>query len=111
MDSYPLIRCQPGDSILGWNDGKHVSVDRFLADTFSLSQNLPNATWILNLCDNRYRFLVGFAAALIKRQTNILPPNKTPKVLQSIASQFPETYCLTDTESQENLGLPVLQYP
>ena len=111
MDSYPLIRCQPGDSILGWNDGKHVSVDQFLADTFSLSQILPNATWILNLCDNRYRFLVGFAAALIKRQTNILPPNKTPKALQSIASQFPETYCLTDIESQENLGLPVLQYP
>ena len=111
MNSYPLIRCQPGDSILGWNDGKHISVDQFLADAFSLSQNLPNATWILNLCDNRYRFLVGFAAALIKGQTNILPPNKTLKALQSIASQFPETYCLTDTESQENLGLPVFQYP
>ena len=111
MDSYPLIRCQPGDSILGWNDGKHVSVDQFLADTFSLSQNLPNATWILNLCDNRYRFLVGFAAALIKRQTNILPPNKTPKVLQSLASKFPGTYCLTDPKSQVNLGLHVLQYP
>ena len=40
MDSYPLIRCQPGDSILGWDDGKHVSVDQFLADTFSLSQIL-----------------------------------------------------------------------
>ena len=103
MDSYPLIRCQPGDSILGWNDGKHVSVDQFLADTFSLSQNLPNATRILNLCDNRYRFLVGFAAALIKRQTNILPPNKTPKVLQSIASRFPETYFLNILEFSNSL--------
>lgn len=111
MDNYPLIRCQPGDYILGWDDGKRVSVDQFLADTFSLSQHLPKATSLLNLCDNRYRFLVGFAAALIKRQTNILPPSKAPKMLQSIASQFPETYCLTDTGFRGALGLRVVQYP
>ncbi len=112
MNGYPLVHGQLGDSVLCWDNGEPISVDQFIADAFSLSQNLPSsATWVLNLCDNRYRFLVGFAAALIKGQTNILPPNKTDKTLQSIALQFPETYCLIDAEGPENLGLPTLKYP
>lgn len=111
MEGYPLIHRQPGDSILGWDDGKPVSVDQFLADVFSLSQKLPNSTWILNSCHNRYRFLVGFAAALIKGQTNILPPNKTPEGLRSIAKEFPGIYYLTDSGKEERLGMPVFQYP
>ena len=111
MEGYPLIHRQPGDSILGWDDDKPVSVDQFLADAFSLSQNLPNSTWILNSCQSRYRFLVGFAAALIKGQTNILPPNKTRQGLRSIAEQFPGVYYLTDSGREERLGMPVFQYP
>jgi acyl-coenzyme A synthetase/AMP-(fatty) acid ligase len=111
MDFYPLIHGKLGNSTLCWNDNKPVSVDQFLTDTFVLSQQLPDSNWVINLCDRRYHFLVGFAAALIKGKTNILPPNKTPKVLQTIASEFPKTFCLIDNESEENLGLPVLQYP
>ncbi len=111
METYPLLHGHLGDTILGWDDHRPVSADQFLADAFSLSRNLPNTSQILNLCDNRYRFLVGFAAALINGQTNILPPNKLPKGLQSIVSQFPGIYCLTDSRSHENFGIPVLQYP
>ena len=111
METYPLVHRQPVDGIIGWDDHQPISVDRFLTDVFSLSRTLPNSPRILNSCNNRYRFLVGFAAALIKRQTNILPPNKTPKGLQYIASQFPEIYCLTDDKSQKNFGIPILQYP
>lgn len=111
MEAYPLLHGHLGDAILGWDDHRPVSADQFLADAFSLSRNLPNTPQILNLCDNRYRFLVGFAAALINGQTNILPPNKSPKGLQSIASQFPGIYCLTDSRNHENLGIPILQYP
>jgi acyl-coenzyme A synthetase/AMP-(fatty) acid ligase len=111
METYPLVHRQTGDGILGWADHKPVSIERFLTDVVSLSRNLPDCPRVLNICHNRYRFLVGFAAALVKRQTNILPPNKSPKGLQSVASQFPEIYCLTDGNGQENFGVPLLQYP
>jgi acyl-coenzyme A synthetase/AMP-(fatty) acid ligase len=111
MEVYPLIHRQPRDARLGWNDRKPVSVDRFLTDVFSLSKILPNTPRVLNLCHNRYRFLVGFAAALIQEQTNILPPNKTIRGVQAIASQFPDIYCLTDNSIDPNLGVPILQYP
>ncbi len=111
MKGHPLIHRQSGNSILGWDDHKPISIDRFLTDVYSLSRILPDSPRILNLCQNRYRFLVGFAAALVKKQTSILPPNKTLKGLQSIASQFPEIYCLTDNKGQKSLGVPVLKYP
>lgn len=111
METYPLVHRQRIEGILGWDDHKPVSIDRFLTDVYFLSSILPDSSRILNLCQNRYRFLVGFAAALVKKQTNILPPNKTPKGLQSVASQFPEIYCLTDNKNPENLEILVLQYP
>ncbi len=111
METYPLVHRQPVDGIIGWDGHQPIFIDRFLTDVFSLSRTLPNSPRILNSCNNRYRFLVGFAAALIKGQTNILPPNKTPKGLQYIASQFPEIYCLTDDKNQKKFGIPILQYP
>lgn len=111
MEGYPLIHHQPEDAPFGWDDHKPVSVDRFLTDVFSLAQKLPDPPCILNLCQNRYRFLVGFAAALIKEQTNILPPNKTIKGLQAIVSRFPEAYCLTDDNNLDIPGISILQFP
>jgi acyl-coenzyme A synthetase/AMP-(fatty) acid ligase len=111
MEGYPLIHRQSENAPFGWDDHKPISVDRFLTDVFFLAQKLPDQPCVLNLCQNRYRFLVGFAAALIKEQTNILPPNKTSKGLQAIVSQFPEAYCLTDDNSLDILGVSILQFP
>ena len=111
METYPLIHRQQEDDLLGWNDNKPVSIDRFLTDAYFLSRKLPSRPRVINLCQNRYRFLVSFAAALIKGQANVLPPYKTPQGLRSIASQFSEIYCLTDTGNQVKSGLPILQYP
>jgi acyl-coenzyme A synthetase/AMP-(fatty) acid ligase len=111
MEGYPLIHRQSENDPFGWDDQKPVSIDRFLTDVFFLSKKLPDRHQLLNLCQNRYRFLVGFAAALVKQQTNILPPNKTFKGLQTIVSQFPEAYCLTDDKTLKIPGISLLQFP
>ena len=111
MKGLPLIARAPGGSILGWEEQKPISTDQFLKDAYRLSQRLPKNTWVINLCQNRYRFLVGFSAALMQGQTNILPPNRTPQGLKTIASQFPGIYCLTDDCNDKDFGLPVLEYP
>ena len=51
---------------------------------------------MLNLCSDRYRFLVGFAAALIRGQTTLLPPSRAPKVMEEVGCSYPGSYYLTD---------------
>ncbi len=64
MKSFPLIGPNSGNSILGWKNKKPISIERFLTDVNHLSQNLLQKSWMLNICSNRYHFLVGFAAAV-----------------------------------------------
>ena len=61
-----------------------------------VAASLPERSHLLNLCADRYRFAVGFAAALVSRQVNLLPPNETPHMIERIARQYPGLYCLTD---------------
>ena len=50
----------------------------------------------MNRCADRYHFAVGFAAALLRGQITLLPPNDTPELLRQLADQYPGMYCLTD---------------
>ena len=71
----------------------------YLGDVAALSrQRLPPRGHVVNLCRDRYRFAVGFAAALCRRQVTLLPPNDTPgnarparrrTIRTSIASSMP----------------------
>ena len=64
---------------------------------------------MVNLCRDRYHFAVGFAAALCRRQVNLLPPHDAPDMLDQLAIDYPGFYCLTDTEAPS--GRASLQYP
>ena len=74
-----------------------ISRETFLSHVLRLADELPDHKYALNLCEGRYQFLVSFAAALVRGQTNLLPPNMAPKVVQSIVSEYPDSYALTDT--------------
>ncbi len=64
---------------------------------------------VVNLCRDRYRFAVGFAAALCRRQVNLLPPNDMPGMLDQLATDYPDVYCLTDGERPD--GPAIFPYP
>ena len=51
---------------------------------------------MLNLCEDRYAFTVGFFAALLRGQTNLLPPSRLAAVCEEIAADYSGSYCLTD---------------
>jgi polyphosphate kinase len=67
-----------------------LSVEQFLWDVSRLAASLPDRQYLLNFCTDRYHFSVGFAAALVRRQINLLPPNETPDLIERLASQYPE---------------------
>ncbi len=92
----PLIaRHTPADPLL-IHRGRAVSAACFLADARALAAELPDRRHAFNCCEDRYRFTVGFAAVLLRGQTNLLPPTRAPELLRQIAEDYPDSYTLHD---------------
>ena len=64
MADFPLIRHAREDAIFAYRGNHPVSAEQFLWDVARLAALLPARKYLLNLCTDRYRFIVGFAAAL-----------------------------------------------
>jgi acyl-coenzyme A synthetase/AMP-(fatty) acid ligase len=112
MASARLVRGFGAGAAFAYRDGRRVDVEQFLCDVSRLAASLPDRQYLLNLCADRYRFAVGFAAALLRGQVNLLPPNETPDLIERLASQYPGAYCLSDRptrlESLETVLFPEL---
>jgi len=92
----PLIRDFGPGSVFAYRGGAAIGPAQFLGDVSQLAAQLPDAGHVINLCADRYRFTVGFAAALLRRQVNLLPPNQTPAMLEQLLRVYPDAYCLAD---------------
>lgn len=91
---FPLLHHQQPDGIVAYREGRAVSAAAFLADAAALAAMLPSRRHIVNLCPDRYRFAVGLAAALMREQASLLPPNETLATLDQLTEDFPDLYCL-----------------
>ena len=96
MATAPLVRGFGAGAAFAYRKGVRITVERFLADASQLAAVLPDRNYLLNLCSDRYHFAVGFAAALLRRQVNLLPPNETPDLIERLVSQYPGVHCLSD---------------
>jgi len=115
MASAPLVRGFGAAAAFAYRKGLCISVERFLADAARLAAALPDRSYLLNLCTDRYHFAVGFAAALLRRQVTLLPPNETPDLIERLVSQYPGLHCLSDRStgigSLETMVFPELDDP
>ena len=107
--TIPLLRFHHAESIFAWQDGATISAQRFLSDVATLAEQLPACTYVLNLCADRYRFAVGFAAAMLRQQISLLPPNHTANLIEQLSAHYPTLYCLTDGTHQFSM-LPTVRY-
>jgi acyl-coenzyme A synthetase/AMP-(fatty) acid ligase len=106
---YPMTRHAGDEAIVAVRAGRAISRARFLADVAGLAARLPEHRYVLNLCADRYRFMVGFAASLCRGQVSLLPPGDAPGILQAVAEDYPDLYALTDGAARPDL--PRLVYP
>ena len=105
MINIPLIRAYGNDAVFAYRDRRPIGVGRFLRDVEQLAARLPARRYILNLCADRYHFVVGFFAALLQRQISLLPPSHTPDLIGQLRLGYSDVYCLTDAAS----GVPSLE--
>jgi acyl-coenzyme A synthetase/AMP-(fatty) acid ligase len=85
-------------------------VRQFLADVANVAAALPVGEHVLNVCSDRYRFTVGFAASLVVGKVSLLPSTHTPEVIRQLTVFAPDAFCLTDDRECE-IDLPRTLYP
>ncbi len=110
MAALPLIRAFAPDGVFAYRDGRPLSVTRFLCDAARLARLLPERRHVINLCADRYRFAVGFAAALTRGQVCLLPPNQTPDLMAQLARRYSSVYCLAESPDEAR-SLDTLVFP
>lgn len=79
----PLIHGELSRPML-LRDGVAVSARQVLAQAQALAHRLPDAANIVNLCEDRGRFLVGFCAAVIAGRVTLLPPSRAPQAVAGV---------------------------
>ena len=108
MADLPLINGFDSGAVFAHQENRPIRVGEFLSDVGRLAGSLPDRRFVLNLCTDRYHFSVGFAAAMLRGQASLLPPNSTPDLIARLNRQYGEMYCLTD--GTEPTGLRTIVY-
>src|SRR5680860_1502173 len=94
----PLLGYVNADAPLAWWRGALVSRQAFVTDLKRVARALQPQHFAVNLCEDRYLFLVAFAAALSGGKTNLLPPSRARQAMQDITAAYPHHQTLRDTD-------------
>jgi len=99
-DTLPLLAARDLAAPLAWCAGQPVSAARFIAQAQALAERLPAQGRPVNLCQDRLRFALGLAAALLRGHTSLMPPNALPETLRRLQDDTGGTvYALTDGDT------------
>ena len=102
--TLPLLHARDLAAPLAWSKGEAMSAGQFIAEAQALAATLPEGRPV-NLCQDRVHFALGLAAALIRGQTSLMPPNALPETLAQIPAQGGAPYLLIDDEPPATGGL------
>jgi acyl-coenzyme A synthetase/AMP-(fatty) acid ligase len=108
MTTLPLLTHPHGSDVLAWSHGGAIGAAQFLSDVRRLAAAYPPGKHVLNAATDRYRFAVGFAAALTSDRISLLPPALTPEMVRQVRSFAPDVVCLTD--HAQPAGVPLLNW-
>ena len=94
--ALPLLRLHTMDDTVARRRGEPIPAATLLDDAAALAAALPPGRHVLNLCRDRYHFLVGFAAALLARRLCLLPPGSGDAAIREICRDFGDLCCVAD---------------
>ena len=103
MNTLPLARYRAaGDPVLiGQPSTAGATLGTILAADFfvragQLAAALPDAAFVINLCETRAGFMLGFAAALMRGQISLLPAGQGRSDWEKLLGEYPGAYLLVD---------------
>jgi acyl-coenzyme A synthetase/AMP-(fatty) acid ligase len=94
----PILDRRLDDIIVAPDGFEHppLNVGDFLGRAIRLAEQLPAADHAVNICNNRYQFLLAFCAVIIRGQCNLLPPNRHLGKQQELLDDYPDSYIIHD---------------
>lgn len=98
MHSLPLLAPADPARPIAYLQGRAVSLAEFGAHVQAIVQRLPKSGSMLNLCEDRYRFLVAYAAALSHGHPVLLPPSRAEQVVSEVGNAHPGSYRWQDED-------------
>ena len=76
---------KPLNGLALYDEHRLITRREFLQHVMRLATQLPDKQHAINLCDNRYLFLVSAWAVIVRQQSNLLPPNKNALTQSKLA--------------------------
>ncbi|MGH8323438.1 MAG: AMP-binding protein, partial [Steroidobacteraceae bacterium] len=110
LAALPLISHAHPDAVIAYRANVPILARHFLADVRRVAAALPSGDHVLNVCSERYRFTVGFAASLLAGKVSLLPSTHTPQVIRQLTEFARDVFCLTDNP-ECGIELPSTLYP
>jgi acyl-coenzyme A synthetase/AMP-(fatty) acid ligase len=94
--ALPLL--QPADPArpIAFRHGAPVLLAQFERHVAAVSARLPRGSGMVNLCEDRYRFLVAYAAAAGVGHTVLLPPSRAEQIVAEVQRAYAGSYRLDD---------------
>jgi acyl-coenzyme A synthetase/AMP-(fatty) acid ligase len=99
-DTSAMVPLFPGfrpGATVAWRRGEPVSHEAFLAQAISVAEELPDSPLFVNLCDERYLFMLGLCAAMVRGATTLLPANRMPNTVNELTARYARAVCLGDS--------------
>lgn len=82
--------------ILAYDGAVAIDLARFHAHVRGVAARLPPADHVVNLCADRYRFLVALCAAALRGQITLLPPSRASTVVAEVMGRYSGVYAIGD---------------
>ncbi|MFT4247256.1 MAG: AMP-binding protein [Pseudomonas sp.] len=82
--------------ILVFDGATAIDLASFHAHVRGVAAWLPHGTHAVNLCEDRYRFLVALCAVALRGQATLLPPSRAPGVVEDVMRRHAGAYALGD---------------
>jgi acyl-coenzyme A synthetase/AMP-(fatty) acid ligase len=99
---YRLFDNLPSDRPIAFRNGVYIDREIFKAHVFSIARKIPEHQYAINICEDRYAFLVAFVACMLKEQTSLLPPNRSKNEIKKLGDDYSNSYIITDEYSSND---------
>ena len=86
----------PSTRVVAYDHGRPVTREAFESHVRAVAGTLPPAAYAVNLCEDRYRFIVALAAAALRGQVTLLPSSRAPAVVDAVRADHPDSICIGD---------------
>ena len=98
---WPLCGHAQADAVLARDEQGAITVGQWLHDVQELAARLPaDCTHVLNVCRNRYLFLVGLGAGIVSGRVSLQPSSLAPEAVRHLLQHAPRPVCLHDGETE-----------